>query len=312
MFILLKKPTENKINLRNSHTKSIAQNDGLFYLKRIKMEEIQNLVETTKNYYNSHDADEFYHSIWGGEDIHVGIYNSEDEEITTASRRTVEKMVEILAIHSETKVLDIGSGYGGSARFLAKNFNCSVTCLNLSEAENTRNLQKTKEQGLEKLIKVVEGNFEQLPFEDNQFDLIWSQDAILHSGKKEKVFQEVNRVLKSEGKFIFTDPMQSDDCPEGVLQPILDRIHLESLGFVKFYKELANQNNWKVFKIIEMPEQLTQHYDNVLTELIKRENELKEKVSFDYITRMKAGLNHWVEGGKKGYLNWGILYFEKP
>lgn len=274
-------------------------------------ENTQSLVETTKNYYNSTDADEFYHSIWGGEDIHVGIYNSETEEITSASRRTVEKMVEVLDINSNTKVLDIGSGYGGSARFLAKQFGCTVTCLNLSEAENERNKQKTKEQCLENLIKVVEGNFEELPFEANQFDLIWSQDAILHSGKKERVFQEVNRVLKTGGKFIFTDPMQADDCPEGVLQPILDRIHLESLGFVKFYKELADQMNWQVFKIVEMPEQLTQHYARVLVQLVEKENELQEKVSPEYITRMKAGLNHWVEGGKKDYLNWGILCFVK-
>jgi ubiquinone/menaquinone biosynthesis C-methylase UbiE len=41
---------------------------------------------------------------------------------------------------------------------------------------------------------------------------------------------EVDRVLKPGGELVFTDPMQADDCPDGVLQPVLDRIHLESLG----------------------------------------------------------------------------------
>jgi sarcosine/dimethylglycine N-methyltransferase len=41
------------------------------------------------------------------------------------------------------------------------------------------------------------------------------------------VLGEVNRVLKPmAGRFVFTDPMRADDCPEGVLDPILARIHL--------------------------------------------------------------------------------------
>ena len=35
--------------------------------------------DTARDYYNSTDADTFYHSVWGGEDIHVGIYNGGDE-----------------------------------------------------------------------------------------------------------------------------------------------------------------------------------------------------------------------------------------
>lgn len=33
------------------------------------------VVETARDYYNSPDADNFYFHIWGGEDIHVGLYD---------------------------------------------------------------------------------------------------------------------------------------------------------------------------------------------------------------------------------------------
>ena len=92
-----------------------------------------NSVEKAEEYYNSTDADEFYFKIWGGEHIHVGIYHYPNEPIKVASQRIVPKMASHLNLDVFKKVLDLGSGYGGGPRYLAKNFGCHVTCLNLSE-----------------------------------------------------------------------------------------------------------------------------------------------------------------------------------
>lgn len=270
------------------------------------------LVKTTKDYYDSTDADEFYHRIWGGEDIHIGIYERPDEDIFTASARTVKKMTAMLPLlNAETKVLDIGSGYGGSARYLATQFGCTVTCLNLSEAENEKNRAKNKAKNLDEQIEVQAGNFEDMQFEDACFDVVWAQDAILHSGNKAQVFKEVERVLKPKGHFILTDPMQSDTCPEGVLEPILKRIHLGELGSVKRYQQIAAANNLRQVNLLEMPEQLVNHYSSVLKQLRAQKEELLQVCSEAYLNNMQSGLQHWINGGKKGYLNWGIIQFQK-
>src|SRR6056297_778052 len=169
-------------------------------------------VDTAREYYNSGDADNFYSIIWGGEDIHIGWYQSEVEPIPEASRRTVEQMANRLAdrITADTRVLDLGAGYGGAARYLAQRFGCHVTALNLSEAENERNRSLNAARNLEPLIDVVDGSFEDIPAAADSYDVVWSQDAILHSGDRAKVIAEVARVLKSGGDFIFTDPMQAD------------------------------------------------------------------------------------------------------
>jgi sarcosine/dimethylglycine N-methyltransferase len=54
------------------------------------------VVETARTYYNSDDADNFYFHVWGGEDIHIGIYDTPDEAIADASRRTVERMAALV------------------------------------------------------------------------------------------------------------------------------------------------------------------------------------------------------------------------
>ncbi|NIR90594.1 MAG: SAM-dependent methyltransferase, partial [Gammaproteobacteria bacterium] len=53
------------------------------------------------------------------------------------------------------------------------------------------------------------------------------------------ILSEAWRVLKPGGYFVFTDPMQADDVPEGVLQPVYDRLQLNSLGSPRFYREAA-------------------------------------------------------------------------
>jgi sarcosine/dimethylglycine N-methyltransferase len=270
------------------------------------------VVETAREYYNSEDADNFYFHIWGGEDIHVGLYQDDREAIAPASRRTVEEMAKrISGLGKDSKVLDLGAGYGGAARYLAKTYGCHVTALNLSEAENNRDREMNKAAGLDHLIEVVDGNFESIPAEDGSFDLVWSQDAILHSPRRAQVINEVARVLKPGGDFLFTDPMQADDCPEGVLQPVLDRIHLDSLGSFAFYREAAADAGMQEVKIEDMTHQLTRHYGRVREELGSQRSALAGKVSEAYIDRMLAGLQHWVDAGKAGRLAWGIMHFRK-
>ena len=268
-------------------------------------------VATAREYYNSEDADNFYNIIWGGEDIHIGLYESDSEAITDASHRTVRHMAAMLDLNENARVLDIGAGYGGAARYLAGTFGCSVVALNLSEKENVRDRELNAERGLSDQIDVVDGSFEAIPAEDNSFDVVWSQDAILHSGKREKVIEEVARVLKPGGRFIFTDPMQADDCPEGVLQPILDRIHLTSLGSPAFYRQAASKFGLKEKKFEENTGQLVNHYSRVLQETAKYQDDLTRIITPEYIERMKKGLQYWIDGGNNGYLAWGIFIFEK-
>jgi SAM-dependent methyltransferase len=265
-------------------------------------------VSTARAYYNSGDADNFYSIIWGGEDIHIGLYDEPAEDIDRASRRTVERMAGRVRLRPDTKVLDLGSGYGGAARLLAGTYGCRVTCLNLSEVENDRNRRLTREQGLDHLIEVVDGSFEDLPFEDNSYDVAWSQDAFLHSGDRSRTLEEVARVLRPGGELIFTDPMAADDCPPSALTPILDRLSLESMGSPEFYRRELYRLGMRSVEYRDETAHLALHYQRVLEETERRHGELAGRVSDEYLARMKAGLRHWVDGGNASNLAWGMFY----
>ncbi|HEU0127534.1 MAG TPA: methyltransferase domain-containing protein, partial [Pseudonocardiaceae bacterium] len=267
-----------------------------------------NAVNTARDYYNSEDADSFYAVVWGGEDIHVGMYADESEEISVASRRTVESMADLGELSRESGVLDLGAGYGGAARYLASTYGCRVTCLNLSEVENARNRRLNAEQGLEELIEVVDGSFEDVPFQDNAFDVVWSQDSLLHSGDRARVLEEAVRVLRPGGQMIFTDPMATERANKEDLKLILQRLQLDTLATPSFYQRELLRLGVRSVDFHDHSEQLPRHYQRVYDELVRRKPELAGRVSDEYCTRMQTGLQYWVQGGKAGNLAWGIFH----
>jgi sarcosine/dimethylglycine N-methyltransferase len=272
----------------------------------------QDVTEVAESYYDSAPADAFYFHVWGGEDIHVGLYESPDEDIATASRRTVDRMAELLShLGPESRVLDLGAGYGGSARRIARKYGCHVECLNLSEVQNEHNRRLSAEQGLADRITVTHGSFEDVPGEDASFDVVWSQDAFLHSGDRRKVLEEAARVLVPGGELVFTDPMQADDCPEGVLQPVYERIHLDSLGSFAFYREELGRLGFEEVTCLDFTQQLRNHYARVGRELRSRYDEMCGVSTREYVDRMLVGLENWVKAADSGYLAWGILHFRK-
>ena len=270
-------------------------------------------VQTARDYYDSEDADNFYARVWGGEDIHVGLYDHPQEQIDAASRRSNRVMAEQTpGLAAETRVIDLGSGYGGALRYLARHYGCAGVGLNLSVRENARARRLNAEQGLAGRIEIVTGNFESVPYDDSSFDVVRSQEAFLHSGDRRRVMEESVRLLRPGGTLIFTDPMQADNAASEGLQPILDRLHLESLGSPAFYRETLTRLGLEEISFDQRGEMIATHYRRVREVLMSEESQIAQSVSREYIERMKRGLQHWVDGGRRGDLTWGVFIFRKP
>lgn len=267
------------------------------------------VVEAAREYYNSPAADSFYSTVWGGEDLHVGIYDN-TSSIREAARATVQLMaskIDHLA-HANAALLDIGAGYGGASRALAQHYGFNVCCLNISETQNERNRAHCEHEGITDRVAVFDGDFENIPFPSSSFDVVWCIDSILHSGNRKTVFEEVDRVLKPRGEFLFSDPMQQSGVRKADIQPVLDRIHLDSMGSIEDYQHYASSLGWEELEVQEMSHCLVQHYSAVRDNLMNR----KEEFDAEFMQRMLSGLQHWIEAGEKGAITWGVLHFAKP
>ncbi len=98
----------------------------------------------------------------------------------------------------DKKVLDAGAGTGRLSVKLT-NAGAEVTALDLSPEMLA--ILKSKNQD----INTVEGDLEDIPLEDETFDLVFSSLALVHLKKIEPFLDECYRVLKDDGKLILVN-----------------------------------------------------------------------------------------------------------
>lgn len=101
------------------------------------------------------------------------------------------------------QVLDLGCGTGRLLNRLAAKFpQVWGTGLDFS-AEMVRQA-RCQNRHRPRLI-YLQGNAEQLPFADGQFDAVFSTISFLHYPQPERVFAEISRVLQADGRFYLAD-----------------------------------------------------------------------------------------------------------
>jgi ubiquinone/menaquinone biosynthesis C-methylase UbiE len=134
------------------------------------------------------------------------------------------------------KVLDMGSGLGGPCRMLADEYDCHATGIDLSaEFVNTANAL-SKLVGLGDKTQFVQGSATELPFEDNSFDVVWTQHVQMNIPDKQKFYSEAYRVLRPGGHFLYYDIFRKSD--EDVTYPMPWAAH-KGLSFLFKSEEMA-------------------------------------------------------------------------
>lgn len=101
-------------------------------------------------------------------------------------------------LKEESRIIDIGCGTGGQTMTLAQHLPGKITGLDLFPLFIDLFNQQAKELNLEKRVKGITGSMADLPFQENEFDLIWSEGAIYNIGF-ERGLREWRKYLKKGG-----------------------------------------------------------------------------------------------------------------
>ena len=113
-----------------------------------------------------------------------------------------------LGVSSGAKVLDVGTGPGFVAIEVARllqSTGCEVVGMDLSSAMLALAAENAAKEGLNGVLAWREGDAKAMPFDDGAFDLIVCNDSLHHWEDPLPVFNEIERVLKSNGKCIVHD-----------------------------------------------------------------------------------------------------------
>ena len=118
-----------------------------------------------------------------------------------------------LAPSSSDRILDIGSGIGGPARFLADTYGCSVDGVDLTQVFVEASGRLTELCGLSDKVRFHEANATKLPFADNSFDAAICFYVGMNIADKAAVIGEAFRVLRPAGRLIWTEAVLAGGEP---------------------------------------------------------------------------------------------------
>jgi SAM-dependent methyltransferase len=113
-----------------------------------------------------------------------------------------------LGVTADSRVLEVGSGSGGPAVYLAANRGCRITGvdINASGISNARRLAEARGVADRVTFEIIDAG-KPLPFAPGTFDSVVSNDAMCHIADRLAVLREWRRVLRPRGRMLFTDAM---------------------------------------------------------------------------------------------------------
>lgn len=111
------------------------------------------------------------------------------------------------------RVLDVGCGLGGSARYLASEYRCRVTGIDLTAEYVDAANALTDLVGLTPMVEFRKGSALDMPFDDGSFDVVWTEHVQMNIADKRAFYGELVRVLRPRGRLLFHDIFQGPGGP---------------------------------------------------------------------------------------------------
>lgn len=141
-----------------------------------------------------------------------------------------KKVVKSVKKENPKTILDIATGTGDLAIAMAKATDAKITGFDLSAGMLEVGRKKVEEQNLQNRIEMIQGDAENMPFEDNSFDVITVAFGVRNFENLEKGLNDIYRVLKPGGKFIILEFSQPESFPMKQLYSFYSRTVLPQIG----------------------------------------------------------------------------------
>ena len=135
------------------------------------------------------------------------------DEFHLRGREATVELAELAAVQPGWRVLDVGSGLGGSARFLAGERKCRTVGVDLTPEYCETATALSKLVGLDQSTEFRCASAVEMPFEDGAFDLAWTQHVQMNIADKAGLYREIGRVLRPGGRLAFHDILAGPGGP---------------------------------------------------------------------------------------------------
>ncbi|MFZ3172420.1 MAG: methyltransferase domain-containing protein [Carboxydocellales bacterium] len=224
------------------------------------------------------------------------------------------KLGQLLGLHPADKVLDVASGQGTSAIFLAQTVGCTITGIDLSLENIKVGQQKAAENNLVNVF-FRPGDAEKLPAANQEFSVVVSECAFCTFPDKQTAAEEMFRVLKPGGKVGITDMIvDQDSLPEAMKTLLYQAACIADAHTAEEYLNILGAVGFQNLQFYDHSYTLTEMINNVRKRLLMAELAVGLKkldlgeLDFAAVKKMLAEAEGLV---KKGIIGYVIITGEK-
>lgn len=158
------------------------------------------------SYYDATRLD--YKILWFGKknrSVHFGYYDHKVKTHSEALLNLNNVMAQKSAVCDGDIILDAGCGQGGSAVWLAQNFNVKVNGITLVPHQVKKAEKNAQKNGVAGKVSFSVQDYTHTNFQDESFSLIWACESMCHAQEKINFYNEAFRLLKPGGRLICAD-----------------------------------------------------------------------------------------------------------
>jgi len=204
-------------------------------------------------------------------------FKKDDETLEDAQQNKINHIIKKLKLKPGQKVLDIGCGWGGMAFEIARQSQCEVKGISLSENQINYCKNKAKELNLDNQVRFELCDYRAI---NDKFDRIVSVGAFEHFGKKfyKTFFKKIKNIMNENG-ICLLHTIGSVDAP-GPVQPFIQK-YIFPGGIIPSLSDMVDPIE-KTGLILSDCETLIHHYDKTLKIWLDRFMQNKEKAKYLY------------------------------
>jgi tocopherol O-methyltransferase len=180
--------------------------------------------------------DRFYRDVWG-EHVHHGYWKTGSETREQAARAMVDLVIEHAKLKPGMRVLDVGCGYGATARIIAREFGAEVTGLTISPQQQRHAVSVSAGEGS---VRIVCEDWLENRQASESFDLVIAMESTEHMPDKQRALTEIARVLKPGGRAVMVAWLAANHRSHWqdahLIEPICREARLAALGTPSEYE----------------------------------------------------------------------------
>lgn len=213
-------------------------------------------------HYDALDA--FYRDVWG-EHVHHGLWLRGDESQAEAVRQLAEFVADEAAIGTGTRAIDIGCGYGATARLFAEERGADVTAITISSAQHAVAVERSAGAPNPRFLV---GDWLANGLPDAAFDAAIAIESSEHMPDKPRFFAEAHRVLRPGGRLVICAWLAAERPTakqvRWLIEPICREGRMPQLGSESDYRRLAADAGFAVERVQDVTRQIARTWPKIV------------------------------------------------